>query len=221
MKFNEKNIIVKNILTKEEIERVKDSVVSAENSNQFDILGYYVWHLTMPEDIVKKFTRIAEEICGEELVLEEYNTSRYELRSNDDGSETHPLLFPHTDEAFKEERFTLDYQLESNISWPIIVKSENETKELVLLDNEAGTFSGTHQVHWRPKRIFNKGEFLTLIFMHFKKANGAKELSLEHINHMRNLAKIEYDEWMKQEGRSNNEMYDPNNEPRYNKKEKL
>jgi hypothetical protein len=63
MKFNEKNIIVKNILTKEEIERVKDSVVSAENSNQFDILGYYVWHLTMPEDIVKNVCELLKIYC--------------------------------------------------------------------------------------------------------------------------------------------------------------
>lgn len=221
MKFDEKNVVIKNILTEEEIKRVKDSAIAAENSVQFDILGYYVWHLTMPEDIIQKFTKVAEEVCGEELVLEEYNVSRYQLRSKDDGTESHPLLFPHTDEAFNEERFTLDYQLESNISWPIIVRSGGEAKELNLEDNDAGTFSGTHQVHWRPKRIFSDGEFLTLVFMHFKKANGAKDLGLDHINHMRSLAKIEYDEWLKQEGRSNNLMYDPSNEPRYEKKEIL
>ena len=56
MKFDEKNVVIKNILTEEEIKKIKDSAVAAENSIQFDILGYYVWHLTMPEDIIEKFT---------------------------------------------------------------------------------------------------------------------------------------------------------------------
>ena len=46
----------------EEIKKIKDSAVAAENSIQFDILGYYVWHLTMPEDIIEKFTNIKKYI---------------------------------------------------------------------------------------------------------------------------------------------------------------
>lgn len=221
MKFNEKNVVVSNVLTAEEIGQVHESILETESSNHHQELGYYTWHLKMPKNIEEKFLKIAEDICGEKLVLSEYNASKYHLSISDDGSELHPLLFPHTDEAFYEERFTLDYQLESNITWPIIIKSDTGISEIVLSDNEAGTFSGTHQVHWRPKRIFTSNEFMTLVFMHFKKASGAKTLSLDHINSMRKIAKEEYDKWIEQDGRSNNKLYDPKNEPRYMNKEKL
>lgn len=221
MKFDEKNIIVKDILTKDDMERLKESMYSSDSSNQVDDLGYYTWHLKMPDDIEEKFLKIAEDVCGEKLVLAEYNASKYQISFNEDGTESHPLLFPHTDEAFHEERFTLDYQLESNVTWPVAVKSSEGISEMSLSDNEACTFSGTHQIHWRPKRKFVPGEFVTLVFMHFKKATGAKELTVEHINHMRSLAKIEYEQWIRQEGRNNNKLYDPSNEPRYEKREKF
>jgi hypothetical protein len=57
----------------------------------------------------------------------------------------------------------LDVQLKSNINWPIVV----EGKEIQLGDNDAVTFSGTHQIHWRAPLEFKDGDFIDMLFCHF------------------------------------------------------
>jgi hypothetical protein len=46
--------------------------------------------------------------------------------------------------------------------WPIVVEKE----KYILQDNQALIFSGTHEVHWRDKKTFAKGEYLDMIFAH-------------------------------------------------------
>ena len=84
---------------------------------------------------------------------------------NEDGTIGAPFLSPHYDETFKEPRFTFDYQMRSNTSWPLVV----EEKQFALEDNQALTFSGTHQIHWRTKKEFSSEDFVDMIFFHLKK----------------------------------------------------
>ena len=79
-----------------------------------------------------------------------------------------PKLFPHFD-GFPEPRLTFDYQIGSNTSWPLVV----EDREYVLKDNQALTFSGTHQIHWRVHKDFSETDYLDMIFFHLKQKNAA------------------------------------------------
>lgn len=76
-----------------------------------------------------------------------------------------PKLGPHIDEV--PSQFTLDYQLDGNISWPLNIEGD----EYVLKNNNALIFEGESVLHWRPQRIFKDGEFLDLMWFQFLDEN--------------------------------------------------
>lgn len=179
MKYSETNTIVDNVLTDDEI----SEIYSALNNNNG---GAFVephcqqnYFIQLPNHIIDKFTSHARKISNNEnLVLTEYCYAIYKNTNNEKAS-FRPSLFPHYDETFKEPRFTFDYQLKSNISWPIVVEPD---KEFTLKDNQAVTFSGTHQIHWRVPTIFNDDQYVEMIFCHFSDPNsGPKDSDVNDI----------------------------------------
>jgi hypothetical protein len=162
LKFNEKNIIVDNVLTQEEIDQVYAELEQAYDSYIMERYGQKISNFRMSKFALDKIVKICEEVSGVSgLVLEAYQFSRYEKFTKPDGSISSPRLIPHYD-SFPEPRFTFDYQISSNTSWPLVV----EGTEMILADNQALTFSGTHQIHWRPEKTFKDGEFIDMIFCH-------------------------------------------------------
>ena len=66
-------------------------------------------------------------------------------------------------------------QLKSNIDWPILVEGQSFT----LKNNEALTFSGTHQVHWREYRKFKEEDFIDMLFCHFTIKDNPKKITMD------------------------------------------
>ena len=162
MKFNEKNVVIDNVLSQEEIDSIYVSLDNSYNSYVMERYGQQVSNFNMPDSAINKIISICEDVSGVSgLILEAYQFSRYERFTREDGSISEPRLVPHYD-GFPEPRFTFDYQIRSNTPWPLFVEEE----EFVLNDNQALTFSGTHQIHWRSKKNFNPGEFIDMIFCH-------------------------------------------------------
>lgn len=185
MKYDEKNVIVKNVLSQNEIEQIYDALKNPSNHYIMKRFNQSISDFTLPETVAEKIIKHCEEISGESnLKITEYQFSRYKKIINDDGSIGNPNLTPHYDETFLQPRFTFDYQMKSNTNWPIIV----EEKDFILSDNEALTFSGTHQIHWRSKKIFKDDEFIDMLFFHLTK-NGADNVGLDVNNVMNNKAK--------------------------------
>jgi hypothetical protein len=167
LKFNEKNLIVENVLTQQEIDQIYREIDRAYDSYIMERYGQKISNFRMPQSALDKIVKISEEISGVNgLVLEAYQFSRYEKFVKPDGVVSMPKLIPHYD-SFPEPRFTFDYQIKSNTSWPLVV----EDKELTLEDNQALTFSGTHQIHWRTEKDFQDGEFIDMIFCHLSLPN--------------------------------------------------
>jgi hypothetical protein len=137
--------------------------------------------------IVNKIIDSAQTHSDVELQLESISFTRYSL---DYGI---PDLPPHVDTNFKQPRLTFDIQLKSNTSWPIIVEEELYT----LKDNEALIFSGTHQVHWRQKKQFNKNEYVDMLLCQFsEKTNIDNTISLDFIKQRdikQKLLKLKYE----------------------------
>jgi|LakMenEpi03Aug12_release.lakeMendotaPanAssembly.Ray.scaffolds.fasta_scaffold215458_4 hypothetical protein len=222
------NVVVENFFTEDQIKRLYDIVENTTHTTFQQYLSYISWHIQLPQDIVDEVTKIAEGIVGEGLVLAEYNFSRYQkikmtediLEKNQilaeydflkDKQETsdnkkilfNPLLYPHIDEAFAGKRFTVDVQLKSNVLWDIVVDNWKSEQSFTLKDNQALTFSGTHQVHWRPKKDFNDGEFLDALFLHFvPKYDNIK--SEEEKKEILNRKDYKYDLWDLTPGSSEN-----------------
>lgn len=162
------NIVIENFFTDDQIKRIYNIVQHTDRTDFQQYLSYVSWHIELPQDIIDRVTTIAEDIVKEDLILAEYNFSRYQKTISDCRKFWfNPLLFPHIDDAFVGRRFTIDIQLKSNVSWDIVIDNWKSEQTFTLKDNEALTFSGTHQVHWRPKREFADDEFLEAMFLHF------------------------------------------------------
>lgn len=160
MNFDYKNLIIDNIFTDSEIEDIYKHVETAGDRKRF--LDYYsqtAYFNWLPQHIVDTIVAKAQATIDTPIMLRELSFARYEKQSDDIPVQ----LTPHRDETFREPRLTVDIQIKSNIDWLISV----EGREYQLKDNQALTFAGTHQVHWRPKRSFKDGEFLDMIFAHF------------------------------------------------------
>lgn len=69
-----------------------------------------------------------------------------------------PELRSHKDRV--NHFWLVDYQLDSNIDWDIYVEGESFT----LKNNEAIAFHPGSLEHGRPEKIFNDGEFVSMIF---------------------------------------------------------
>ena len=194
MKKDFPNVVTKNVLTNEEYQEVYDLVANSTNVAFQDALSYNMFHIELPEHIISKLTEIAENISGVKVKRPEYNVSRYEMVQSNCGKTYTPLLYPHTDDAFIVPKITLDLQLRANVSWDIAVDNWESVTSYTLSDNEMLSFSGTHQVHWRPKREFKQGEFLDMMFLHFEPIDG-ETLSSAHINEMKDRAGMRHLEW--------------------------
>lgn len=72
-----------------------------------------------------------------------------------------PNLTPHMDGD--DNDFIFDFQLKSNTSWGIgLNKSVHD-----MTDNSAIAFNPNTNIHWRPIKNFNDGEFVQMIFLRF------------------------------------------------------
>lgn len=192
------NVVVKTVFTEKEISDIYNIVSSTKETDFVKSLGYNTWHIELPKEIEKKLEDLVSNMYGRQVVLSEYNFSRYEKTKSNCQKYTYwPLLFPHTDEAFDSPRITLDIQLKANMDWGVTVDNSGSESTYTLKDNQALTFSGTHQVHWRPVREFIDGEYMEMIFCHFKVVGMEDPLTVEHINNMRRIGLERWTEWSK------------------------
>lgn len=158
MDYSYRNLIVDSIFSEEDIAKIYGHVNNTSESKKQleENLGHVAYFSWLPEDIVTKIVSVAQSVSDKRLELRELSFARYEASLT-------PRLHPHLDTVFKEPRLTFDIQVGGNVSWDLIVEGRSYT----LKNNQALTFSGTHQIHWRPKRIFEDGEYLDMIFCHF------------------------------------------------------
>lgn len=164
MKYDEANVVIENVLTDDDIFKLNESIQKSNSNSFIESHCQLNNYIDLPQQVIDKFIEKARIVSGNNnLILTEYCHARYENVVSDCGKTFRPSLFPHYDESFLQPRFTLDYQFKSNIDWDIIV----EDKVLSLKDNQAATFSGTHQIHWRKPQEFKDGDYIEMVFCHF------------------------------------------------------
>jgi hypothetical protein len=168
------NIIIKNILTKDQIDNIYNIINdSPEENTKIQVrLGHKAYLVSLGEEIKKHFEEIVQKYYGDDWVLTEYQFARYSSKFG-----YKPKLYPHFDDAFNVHKLTLDVQVRSTIDWPIII----EGKEFLLKDNEGLIFSGTDQIHWRSDLELSEDDVVDLIFCHCERKDGLdKAISAEH-----------------------------------------
>lgn len=113
----------------------------------------------LPKNVITILEAKASEIYGKDLNLYAVAFGQYNKKFGQ------PKLPPHIDEV--PSQFTIDYQLDGNVSWSIII----EGYEYTLKNNSILTFEGEHVLHWRPKKDFQDNEFLDLMWFQFRDKN--------------------------------------------------
>lgn len=112
--------------------------------------------IKLPTAIVEKLTNLVNSIAGKELkMLTPPLCVEY---SNKHGQ---PRLRPHFDGDFTD--FIIDFQLSANTSWPLGVN----LNFFDLKDNSAILFNPNTNIHWRPIKKFEDGEYVQMIFFRF------------------------------------------------------
>jgi hypothetical protein len=94
-------------------------------------------------------------IYKEDIKLGHYSYLDYNMKYGN--GEYYPSLPPHIDAA--NTLVTFNYCLDTNIDWDIYV----DNKPYSLKAGDALVFSAINQVHWRPKREWQEGEFCEIL----------------------------------------------------------
>ena len=122
---------------------------------------------TLPYEVLCVAKDCAINICQDLGVEVEGITGvtyvEYNPKYSDDGN---PYLNPHKDHPSASD-FVLDYQLDSNIEWPVAINKDIYS----LSNNSALGIITTKNYHWRPKRQWNDGEYVKMIFFHIALKN--------------------------------------------------
>jgi hypothetical protein len=185
MDFNFKPRIVKNLLTSSEQKELKDQVrkirtgeIEHPEVSQFQWWGRINHSINIPGNILKKFLDVAHTEGSPELEMTDHASFCYDIKYGD-----YTQLPPHLDAP--KNQLQMDYQLESNASWPIYVEGE----KFVLEDNDVLLFAGGYQMHWREEKTLSPGEFVDMFDISFavpnfqeRYDNGEFATSSEHID---------------------------------------
>lgn len=118
-----------------------------------------------PSKLKDKLNEIASKFLGDPAVS---SSAGYALYSNKYGS---PNLPPHFDGDTND--VIINFQLSSNTSWDLGLGFETYQLE----DNSAVVFNGNTNIHWRPYKTFEDGEYVAMIFFRFRSVSKRTDYS--------------------------------------------
>ena len=180
-----KNKITPHILTgfftEEELE-VLIAIVNYQKKASAEILGEFYAPLVLPKmarmqielmyppSIRRKLEGFASEMVGEEVFMSHNSYLSY---NQEHSPGVNPKLPPHYDSDNYFTKLTLDYQLDSNIDWPMVI----EDKHFSLEYGDLLVFWGAGQAHWRDPILFKEGDNTEVLTMHFATQKDFEELN--------------------------------------------
>lgn len=171
--------IVKNFFTNEEVE-VLLSIINYQKIAKD--LGEFYSPLVLPNmarmqievmylpSIQRKLEIFASEIVGEEVFMSHNSYLSY---NKEHSPGVNPRLPVHYDSDNYFSKLTMDYQLNSNIDWPIVIEDEYFSLEY----GDLLVFWGAGQAHWRDPVLFKEGDNTEVLTMHFSTKKDFQELN--------------------------------------------
>jgi len=150
---------VSNLFTDSELEEIQKSLdrVPEDASEEHGYLGRLnIGIIDLPPELEKKLTNYVNTFAFKKnLRMNNPMAVRY------DPAYGRPNLPVHVDSDFND--FIFLYQFSSNTDW----KVGANLHIFDLEDNSALIMNPNTNVHWRPIKIFNPGEYVTMIFFRF------------------------------------------------------
>lgn len=164
-------VVVDQIFSKDQYEDIYDRVNKTfpseliadvpENSGYMNAgeIGYFAYVNGFRDDVFKAVQDVAESTTGLKLGSPEIHFARYSLKTG-----YPPILRPHYDEMLQHPSITMSIQLESSFDWELYANFESAT----LSPNQGMVFSGSHQMHWRPRVEFKEDDFYDIMVCQLK-----------------------------------------------------
>jgi hypothetical protein len=171
--------IIKNFFTEEEVEVILAIIKYQKNTKD---LSQFYSPLILPEmarmqievmyplSIHEKLERFASELVGEEVFMSHNSYLSYNQEHNPG---MNPKLPPHFDSDNYYSKLTMDYQLDTNIDWPIVIGEESFNLEY----GDLLVFWGAGNPHWREPVLFKEGDNTEVLTMHFSNRRDFEELN--------------------------------------------
>jgi hypothetical protein len=167
MDFNFKPRIIKNLLTeseraelKEAIRKVREDEIQYSEKMQFQWWGRINHSIPIPDSVMSKFLEVAHREGSPELERTDHASFCYDIKYGD-----YTQLPPHMDAP--KNQLQMDYQVESNTKWALVVEGER----FELEDNDVLLFAGGYQMHWREEKTLQAGEFVDMFDIAFAVPN--------------------------------------------------
>jgi hypothetical protein len=172
--------IIKGFFTEEEVEVLLAIVRYQKKAKDLDeffaplvlpTMARMQIEVMYPEHIRRKLEDFASDLVGEEVKMFHNSYLSYNLEHNPDSN---PKLPVHYDSDNYFTKLTMDYQLDANIDWPIVIEGESFN----LQYGDLLVFWGAGQAHWREPVRFKEGDNTEVLTMHFSTPKDFHELNL-------------------------------------------
>lgn len=177
--------IIKGFLSENEVKELKELIYHGKSLP----LGGFYSPLVLPElareqielkisgKLLKKIEDFASDFVGEEVKMTHNSYLSYNKKHNPEGSVS-PKLPPHFDSDNYFTKLTIDYQLDANISWPIVIDTNGELHRFDMEYGDLLLFWGAGTIHWRDPIILKEGENCEVWTAHFAVQKDFDELNI-------------------------------------------
>lgn len=124
----------------------------------------------LTQEMKDKLYKIVDDISDAPLVMDHALYVEYNAKYG------RPNLPPHFDGDTND--LIINMQIASNTDWDLGLNLDIRK----LADNSALVFNGNTEIHWRPHKEFQEGEYVKMLFIRFY--NSAKRSDYSHLpNH--------------------------------------
>jgi hypothetical protein len=161
---------VSDFLLPEELDTIDRMMKDRKLEQEDGVLGRILYTVPIPFKIKEAIQQRVEKLVSRKLDLIGEAFAEYSSKYGQ------PNLPPHFDGD--NNSLIIDYQYKSNTSWGLGV----DTTIFEMEDNKAIIFNPNEYPHWRPRKVFADGEFITMIFFRFPDRSGKTDYSHMRMN---------------------------------------
>jgi hypothetical protein len=157
-------------LLPEELDTIDRMMKDKKIEQEDGVLGRILYTLPIPSEMREAIQQRVENLVGRKLDAIGEAFAEYS------GKYGQPNLPPHFDGDTNS--LIVDYQYKGNTSWGLGVG----TTVFEMEDNKAIIFNPNEYPHWRPRKTFEEGEVITMIFFRFPDRSGKTNYSHMRMN---------------------------------------
>jgi PIN domain nuclease of toxin-antitoxin system len=163
---------VDNIFSWEQMQFINKAISTYETYDDYTLGRIYIQDIknSFNQEIRDKLYKIVDDITDDPLVIEHALYVEY------NGKYGEPNLPPHFDGDTND--LIINIQLSANTIWELGINLETHKLE----DNSAMVFNGNKEIHWRPHKKFQEGDYVKMLFVRFYNSSRRSDYSKVPMN---------------------------------------